>query len=143
MKPTYSELEARIRRLEDARKPINVPWLEFGCLIISVLFFIGNWQFLDWGVFSVTKDTVQPSDIPRAYPFIIGYALFSCVAISLCASLKGSFENLKPVSGVPFGVLVGVLVGVLCGVLVGVLVGVLGGVLVGVPFGVLGEFSRD
>ena len=141
-----------IKQYED--KYWHIPKLAFlpvlGLIVFGLLAY-ANLFLIDWKVirtaWNCDKDNCNlfPSNLINSYPLIGEYILISLIVISLTASIKGGYRNLKSYNerGLIWGLIVGLIWGLIGGLIVGLIVGLIGGLIwgliVGLIWGLIGE----
>jgi hypothetical protein len=120
-----------------------LPFLGFALFTFLAL---ANFQLIDKAVLhEVFSDETCKQDLPcnlvphdliNLYPILGEYLLISLALISLVASFKRGYKNLK--SYEEEGLIVGLIVGLIFGLIVGLIGGLIGGLIVGLIFGLIG-----
>ena len=133
--------------------------------ILFTLLAIGNYQLIDKEVVSTAFNCSEEScnliskDLINLYPILGEYLLISLAIISLIASFKRGYKNLKSygeeglisglisglivvlISGLISGLIVGLISGLISGLIVGLIVGLILGLISGLISGLIGEFE--
>jgi len=133
--------------------------------ILFTLLAIGNYQLINKEVVSTAFNCSEEScnliskDLINLYPILGEYLLISLAIISLIASFKRGYKNLKSygeeglisglisglivvlISGLISGLIVGLISGLISGLIVGLIVGLILGLISGLISGLIGEFE--
>ena len=120
--------------------------------ILFTLLAIGNFQLIDKEVISTAFNCSEdcnliPSDLINLYPILGEYLLISLAIISLVASFKRGYKNLKSyedeglIVGLIFGLIFGLIVDLIVGLIFGLIFGLIVGLICSLIFGLIGEFK--
>jgi len=121
--------------------------------ILFTLLAIGNYQLINKEVISNVFncnvdaqdicDRLVLSDLINSYPIIGEYILICLVLISLVASFKRGYKNLKSyeeeglIAGLIFGLIGGLIAGLIAGLIFGLIGGLIFGLIAGLIFGLI------